>query len=59
VDRVERIVKRTPVPWAEQLGMKGAVKLLQATLKEESATDEALNALGEGGVNERAMAEAA
>lgn len=49
----------TLIAWAGQLGMKDAVKLLQATLEEESATDEALNALGEGGVNERAMAEAA
>ncbi|MBZ9811164.1 MULTISPECIES: ferritin-like domain-containing protein [unclassified Mesorhizobium] len=49
----------TLVAWAEQLGMADAVKLLQATLKEETATNEALNALGEGGVNERAMAEAA
>jgi ferritin-like metal-binding protein YciE len=49
----------TLVSWAEQLGMSDAVKLLQATLEEESATDEALTALGQGGVNERAMAEAA
>jgi len=49
----------TLVAWAEQLGMSDAVKLLQATLAEETATDEALSALGEGGVNERAMAEAA
>jgi ferritin-like metal-binding protein YciE len=49
----------TLIAWAEELGMKDAVKLLQTTLEEESATDEALNALGEGGVNERAMQEAA
>jgi ferritin-like metal-binding protein YciE len=49
----------TLIAWAEQLGMKDAAKLLQATLEEESATDEALSALGEGGANERAMAEAA
>lgn len=49
----------TLIAWAEQLGMKDAAKLLQATLQEESATDEALSALGEGGANERAMAEAA
>jgi ferritin-like metal-binding protein YciE len=49
----------TLIAWAGQLGMNDAVSLLQATLKEESATDEALNALGEGGVNERAMQEAA
>ena len=49
----------TLIAWAEQLGMNDAVELLQATLEEESATDEALTALGQGGVNERAMAEAA
>lgn len=49
----------TLVAWAEQLGMGEAVDLLQTTLDEESATDEALGALGQGGVNERAMAEAA
>jgi ferritin-like metal-binding protein YciE len=49
----------TLIAWAEQLGMSDAVSLLQATLEEEAATDETLNALGEGGVNERAMAEAA
>ena len=49
----------TLVAWAEQLGMKDAAKLLKATLEEESATDEALNALGEGGANKRAMENAA
>lgn len=49
----------TLIAWAKQLDMKDAVKLLQATLEEESATDEALTALGEGGANERAMAKAA
>lgn len=45
--------------WAEQLGMAKAVDLLEATLAEEEATDEALSSLGEGGVNERAMLAAA
>ncbi|MHA6688733.1 YciE/YciF ferroxidase family protein [Mesorhizobium sp. A556] len=49
----------TLIAWAGQLGMRDAAALLQATLEEESATDEALSALGEGGVNKRAMAEAA
>ena len=49
----------TLIAWAKQLDMNDAVKLLQATLEEESATDEALTALGEGGANERAIAEAA
>jgi ferritin-like metal-binding protein YciE len=45
----------TLIAWGEQLGMTEAVKLLKTTLQEEEATDEALSALGEGGVNERAM----
>lgn len=49
----------TLIAWAEQLDMAEAVELLKATLAEEEATDEALSALGEGGVNERALAEAA
>ena len=49
----------TLIAWGEQLGMSEAVELLKATLNEEEATDEALSALGEGGVNERAMQEAA
>jgi ferritin-like metal-binding protein YciE len=49
----------TLIAWAEQLGMSEAVKLLKATLAEEEATDEALTQLGEGGVNEKAMQEAA
>ena len=49
----------TLIAWAEQLGHDDAVKLLQETLAEEEATDEALTALGEGGVNERAVSEAA
>lgn len=49
----------TLIAFAEQLGYKEAVELLTTTLAEEEATDEALSALGEGGVNQRAMAEAA
>ena len=49
----------TLIAWAKQLGHDDAVKLLQETLAEEEATDEALTALGEGGVNERAVSEAA
>lgn len=39
--------------------MKEAVEILKAALAEEETTDEALSALGEGGVNQRAMLEAA
>jgi ferritin-like metal-binding protein YciE len=49
----------TLVTWAGMLGMTDAAAILGETLAEEEATDEALSALGEGGVNERAMQEAA
>ncbi|TIT36958.1 MAG: ferritin-like domain-containing protein, partial [Mesorhizobium sp.] len=45
----------TLVAWAEQLGLKDAVPLLRETLAQESATDEALSALGESGANQRAL----
>ena len=45
--------------WAEELGHTKAVKLLQATLDEEEATDEALTELAETVVNQEAYAEAA
>lgn len=35
--------------------MKDALPLLRETLKEETATDEALSALGESDANERAL----
>jgi ferritin-like metal-binding protein YciE len=45
--------------WAEELGHDKAVKLLQATLDEEEATDQALTKLAESSVNQEAQAEAA
>ena len=42
--------------WAETLGLKDAAKLLDQTLQEEAATDEALSALAEGDANARALA---
>jgi ferritin-like metal-binding protein YciE len=45
--------------WAEELGLDEAVDLLQATLQEEKATDEALTALAEAVINQEAEAEAA
>src|SRR5664280_652123 len=38
-------------PWAEELGMPDAVSLLEATLKEEKATDAALTTLAKSVVN--------
>jgi ferritin-like metal-binding protein YciE len=37
--------------WAKQLGLNDAASLLEETLKEESATDEALTSLAESAVN--------
>ncbi|RWQ26825.1 ferritin-like domain-containing protein [Mesorhizobium sp.] len=49
----------TLITWAGLLGLNDAVPLLEETLEEEKATDEALTQLGETSVNERAMQEAA
>lgn len=40
--------------WAAELGLKDAVKLLDATLKEEKNTDATLTALAESEVNKHA-----
>lgn len=42
--------------WARQLGLKDAARLLEQTLAEESATDEALTSLAESSANARAAA---
>lgn len=42
--------------YAQLLGMPDADKLLEQTLREEEATDKALTALGEGGLNQAAVA---
>jgi ferritin-like metal-binding protein YciE len=42
--------------WAGELGLDEAVELLEATLAEEKATDEALTELAEAAVNQRAEA---
>lgn len=45
--------------WAQLLGMKDAARLLDATLTEESKTDEALTGIADSVVNERALGKAA
>ena len=45
--------------WAEELGLNQAMKLLQQTLDQEEATDQALTKLAESVVNQEAQAEAA
>jgi ferritin-like metal-binding protein YciE len=42
--------------YAQLLGYDEADRLLQQTLQEEEATDKALTALGEGGINQAAVA---
>jgi ferritin-like metal-binding protein YciE len=42
--------------WAEELGLKDAVSLLQQTLDEEKATDQALTKIAESVVNQEAEA---
>jgi ferritin-like metal-binding protein YciE len=42
--------------WAEELGLNEAVSLLQETLEEEKATDEALTRIAESVVNQEAEA---
>jgi ferritin-like metal-binding protein YciE len=42
--------------WAQQLGIKDAVRLLDQTLQEEKRTDEALTSLAEASVNLEAAA---
>ena len=42
--------------WAQQLGMKDAVRLLDETLQEEKRTDESLTSLAEASVNLAAAA---
>ncbi len=44
--------------WAEELGLRKAVTLLEATLKEEKATDEALTQIAETVINQEAEAAA-
>jgi ferritin-like metal-binding protein YciE len=45
--------------WAEELGLSDAAKLLEATLREEKATDEALTQIAETVVNQEAQTEEA
>lgn len=47
----------TLVAWAGILGLMDASAILQTTLDEETATDEALTELADGGINEAALDE--
>ena len=45
--------------WAEELGLSDAAELLEATLREEKATDETLTQIAESVVNQEAQSRAA
>jgi len=46
----------TLIAWAEELGLDDAVSLLQETLEEEKATDEALSEIAKTAINQQAEA---
>ena len=46
-------------PWAQELGLQEAARLLDTTLREEEKTDETLTELAEACVNQQAQQEAA
>src|SRR6195256_2362748 len=46
----------TLIAWAEELGLEDAVALLQETLEEEKATDEALTEIAKSAINQQAEA---
>ena len=54
VEHYEMTRYRTLIAWANQLGHKNCISLLQQTLDEEKATDKKLTAMAEGQVNRRA-----
>ena len=44
----------TLIAWAEELGLDDAVELLEETLEEEEATDEALTTIAKTAINQEA-----
>jgi ferritin-like metal-binding protein YciE len=46
----------TLIAWAEELGLDDAVSLLEETLEEEEATDEALTEIAKSAINQQAQA---
>jgi ferritin-like metal-binding protein YciE len=46
----------TMIAWAEELGLEDAVALLEETLEEEEATDEALTEIAKTAINQQAEA---
>jgi ferritin-like metal-binding protein YciE len=46
----------TLIAWADELGLDDAVDLLEETLEEEEATDEALTTIAKTAINQEAKA---
>jgi ferritin-like metal-binding protein YciE len=59
VEHYEMARYGTLVAWANQLGLKDAVPLLQATLDEEKATDKKLTQLGQTAANAKGQTKVA
>ncbi|MGE3178461.1 MAG: ferritin-like domain-containing protein [Vicinamibacterales bacterium] len=59
VEHYEMAAYGTLVAWGNAIGQEDIVELLQTTLDEEKATDDALTQLAEAGINEAATAEEA
>lgn len=55
VEHYEMARYGTLAAWAEVMGMQDAAQVLRQTLEEEKKTDELLNQLAEGGVNQNAV----
>jgi ferritin-like metal-binding protein YciE len=56
VEHYEVFQYGTLIVWAEELGLEDAVPLLQETLEEEKATDEALTDIAKTAINQQAEA---
>jgi len=54
VEHYEMTRYGTLIAWAKQLGRPDCASILEQTLREEKAADEALTTLAEGGINQRA-----
>jgi len=59
VEHYEMAAYGTLVAWGNAIGQEDIVELLQTTLDEEKATDDALTQLAEAGINEAATGEEA
>jgi ferritin-like metal-binding protein YciE len=58
VEHYEMAAYGTLAAWAKEMGHTDAAELLAQTLEEEKATDEKLNTIAEGGINQEAASAA-